>query len=41
MVDKTFDDVQEAVLDKGLKGYQKKKVEVALRNLDVEIRDQN
>ncbi|MGD2142268.1 MAG: D-aminoacyl-tRNA deacylase, partial [Candidatus Bathyarchaeota archaeon] len=41
MVEKTFDGVQEAILDKGLKGYQKKKVEVALRNLDIEIREQS
>jgi D-aminoacyl-tRNA deacylase len=41
MVEKTLDGVQGAVLDKGLKGYQRKKVEVALRNLDVEIREQD
>ena len=37
MVDKTLDDVEGAVLDKGLKGHQKKKVEVALRKQDVRI----
>lgn len=36
MVERTVDGVDKAVLDKGLKGYQRKKVEVALRKLDVE-----
>ena len=37
MVDKTLDGVEGAVLDRGLKGHQKKKVEVALRKQDVSI----
>ena len=37
MVDKTLDDVEGAVLDRGLKGHQKKRVEVALRKQDVRI----
>ena len=37
MVERTVDGVDKAVLDKGLKGYHRKKVEVALRKLDVEI----
>lgn len=37
MVERTVDGVDKAVLDKGLKGYQRKKVEVALRKLDLEI----
>jgi len=36
MADRTVDGVDEAVLDKGMKGYQRKKVEVALRKLGIE-----
>jgi len=36
MVERTVDGVDRAVLDKGMKGYQRKKVEVALRRLGVE-----
>jgi D-aminoacyl-tRNA deacylase len=38
MRDKTLDGVDHAVLDKGLKGHQRKKVEVALKKLEIEIR---
>ena len=41
MVEKTIDGVEGAILDKGLKGYQKKKIEVSLRKLDVEIKSQD
>jgi len=37
MVERTVDGVDKAVLDKGMKGYQRKKVEVALKKLGVEI----
>lgn len=37
MVERTVDGVDKAVLDKGMKGYQRKKVEVALRRLGVEM----
>jgi D-aminoacyl-tRNA deacylase len=37
MVDKTLDGVEGAVLDRGLKGHQKKRVEVALRKQDIRI----
>ena len=37
MVERTLDGVERAVFDKGLKGYQKKKVEVALKKMDLEI----
>ncbi|HUS77380.1 MAG TPA: D-aminoacyl-tRNA deacylase [Patescibacteria group bacterium] len=37
MVERTMDGVDRAVFDKGLKGHQRKKVEVALKKLDVEI----
>ncbi len=37
MVEKTLDGVDGAVFDKGLKGYQRKKVEVALRKLEIPI----
>jgi len=37
MVERTVGGVERAVLDKGLKGYQRKKVEIALRKLGVEI----
>jgi len=37
MLEKTLDGVEKAVLDSGLKGHQRKKVEVALKKLDVEI----
>ena len=37
MIERTVDGVDKAVLDSGMKGYQRKKVEVALRKLDVEI----
>ena len=36
MVERTVDGVDKAVLDGGMKGYQRKKVEVALRRLGVE-----
>jgi len=36
MVERTVDGVDRAVLDKGMKGYQRKKAEVALRKLGVE-----
>ena len=36
MVERTVDGVDKAVLDAGMKGYQRKKVEVALRRLGVE-----
>jgi len=36
MVERTVDGVDRAVLDKGMKGYQRKKVEVALRKVGVE-----
>jgi D-aminoacyl-tRNA deacylase len=35
---KTLDGVDHAVLDKGLKGHQRKKVEVALKKLGIEIK---
>jgi D-aminoacyl-tRNA deacylase len=38
MVDKTGDNVEIAFFDKGMKGYQKKKVEVALKKLDIPIK---
>jgi D-aminoacyl-tRNA deacylase len=37
MVERTLDGVERAVFDKGLKGYQKKKVEVALKKIGLEI----
>ena len=37
MIERTVDGVDKAVLDKGLKGHQRKKVEVALRKLGVEM----
>jgi len=37
MVDKTLDGVEGAVLDRGLKGHQRKKVELALKRQDVGI----
>ena len=37
MADCTLDGVDKVVLDKGLKGHQRKRVEVAVRNLDLEI----
>jgi len=37
MAEKTLDGVEGAVLDRGLKGHQKKKVEVALRKQDISI----
>ncbi|TRO49231.1 hypothetical protein E2P65_01475 [Candidatus Bathyarchaeota archaeon] len=37
MVEKTLDGVDGAVLDKGLKGHQRKRVEVALRKQGVEV----
>jgi len=37
MVDCTLDGVDKVVLDKGLKGHQRKRVEVAVRKLDLEI----
>jgi D-aminoacyl-tRNA deacylase len=37
MVERTLDGVDEAVMDSGIKGHQRKKVEVALRKLGVEI----
>jgi D-tyrosyl-tRNA(Tyr) deacylase len=37
MVIRTIDHVDKAVIEKGMKGYQRKKVEVALRKLDVEF----
>ena len=37
MVEKTLDGVEGAVLDRGLKGHQRKKVEVALKKQDVGI----
>lgn len=37
MVERTVDGVERAVLEKGLKGYQRKKIEVALRKLGLEI----
>jgi D-tyrosyl-tRNA(Tyr) deacylase len=37
MIERTVDGVDHAVLDKGLKGYQRKKIEVGLRNSDLEI----
>ena len=37
MVEKTLDGVEGAVLDRGLKGHQRKRVEVALRKQGVEI----
>ncbi|MFQ6052894.1 MAG: D-aminoacyl-tRNA deacylase [Candidatus Bathyarchaeia archaeon] len=36
MVERTMDGVERAVLDRGMKGYQRKKVEVALRKIGVE-----
>lgn len=36
MVERTLDGVERAVLDKGMKGYQRKKVTVALKNLGLE-----
>jgi len=39
MLERTVDGVEKAVLDKGLKGHQRKKVEVALKKLDVPIED--
>lgn len=36
MVERTLDGVDEAVMDSGIKGHQRKKVEVALRKLGVE-----
>ena len=38
MRDKTLDGVSHAVLDRGLKGHPKKKVEVALRKLEIEVK---
>jgi hypothetical protein len=38
MRDKTLDGVDHAVLDRGLKGHQRKKVEVALKKLEIEIK---
>jgi D-tyrosyl-tRNA(Tyr) deacylase len=38
MRDKTLDGVAHAVLDRGLKGHQKKKVEVALKKLEIETK---
>jgi hypothetical protein len=35
MVEKTVDGVDGALLDKGMKGHQRKKVEVALKKLDI------
>lgn len=40
MAERTLDGVEKAVFDKGLKGYQKKKVEVALKKMDLEIEGQ-
>jgi len=37
MVEQTLDGVDEAVLDGGMKGHQRKKVEVAFKKLDIEI----
>jgi D-tyrosyl-tRNA(Tyr) deacylase len=37
MVIRTIDRVDRAVIEKGMKGYQRKKVEVALRRLSVEF----
>lgn len=37
MVERTIDGVDGAIMDKGMKGYQRKKVEVALRKLRIEI----
>jgi len=37
MVEKTLDGVDGAVFDRGLKGYQRKKVEVALRKLEIPV----
>lgn len=39
MVEKTLDRVDFAVIDEGIKGYQKKKIEVALRGVGVKIRE--
>jgi len=39
MVEKTLDKVDYAVLDEGIKGYQKKKIEVSIRKIGVKIRD--
>lgn len=36
MMERTLDGVEVAVLDKGMKGYQRKKVTVALRRLGLE-----
>ena len=38
MRDKTLDGVDYAVLDRGLKGHQRKKVEVALKKLEIDIK---
>lgn len=37
MVERTLDGVDKAVLDKGLKGFHRKKIEVLLKKLNVEI----
>jgi len=37
MVERTVDGVEKAYLEGGVKGHQKKRIEVALRNLDVEM----
>jgi hypothetical protein len=37
MQKKTVENVSYAILDKGLKGHQKKKVQVSLKKLDIKI----
>ena len=37
MVERTVEGVDKAVLDKGMKGYQRKKVQVAMKKQGIEI----